>query len=701
MILPVFNIKSVYEDNEDVLLFWQKKTFNCLFAAIVILGAIPYVLSFRFAFDQAEWHRIIFYSFIYAWLCLIAFLRKGNFQTRLWAGITGFYIMGIFSLCTTGLVGSARLYLLCFSIFAAVFSGIRGALASLIINLATMVCAGLLYSKGMIAYKGGNEVLIPAQWWVTTGTFAALNAALTIILAVLIKTLEISGREFKHLVKNTRDIIWTCNENFKITFVNSAVLQTFGFTPGDWIGRHVSFLFQGRDFTDFKNQTSDSTPFYCESLIRHKNGTDIPVEISGSKIKAQPDNPNRYQGIIRDISRLKAQQREQDRLRQKLVQAEKVRALGILAGSVAHDLNNILSGITTYPELMLMDRNIDPELAHGLNIIKDSGSKAAAIVNDLLIISRSNSARIETININTIVDRYIDSHDFKKIQESCPETKIKTELDPELLNITGSCIHIEKALMNLVINAVEEIACKEGSKRITITTFNRCTDHEIQGYETIPPGEYAVLSLQDNGGGIDPKNLKKIFEPFFTRKQMGKSGTGLGLTIVWNTAKDHNGFIDITSCAQGTRFDLLFPATKKEIHMDEKPLSLEQIKGHGQTILVVDDLEEQQKIAISILKKLGYNAKAVGNGYDAVRYIESNHVDLVVLDMIMNPSISGLETYRRIKRIKPGQKAVVVSGYSESEDVMETLNLGAGAFIKKPYTIMDMGIAIKEELKEQ
>ncbi len=701
MILPVFNIKSVYEDNEDVLLFWQKKTFDCLFTGIVILGAIPYVLSCKFAFDLSEWYRISFYTFIYLWLCLIAFFRKANFPARLWAGITGFYIMGIFSLGTTGLVGSARLYLLCFSIFAAVFSGIRGAMASLIINIATMVCAGILYSKGIIMYGDGNEILVPAQWWVTTCTFTALNAALTIILAVLIKALEISGREFKHLVKNTRDVIWTCNENFELTFVNSAVFQTFGFTPGEWTGKHVSFFFKDRNFTEFKNQTAGFTPFCCESLIRHKNGMDIPVEISGAKIRALPDNPNRYQGIIRDISRLKAQQKEQDRLRQKLVQAEKVRALGILAGSVAHDLNNILSGITTYPELMMMDKNMNPEIMRGLDIIRTSGRKAAAIVNDLLIISRSNSAEIKTININTIVDRYIESPGFKKLQASCPETEIKTDLDPELFNITGSYIHIEKALMNLVINAAEEIACKNGDKTITISTYNRCTDHDIQGYETIPPGEYAVLSVQDNGAGIGPENLKKIFEPFFTRKQMGRSGTGLGLTIVWNTVKDHNGFINIKSCGQGTRFDLMFPASRKKIHVDENSRSLEQIKGHGQTILVVDDLEDQQKIAVSILKKLGYNAKAVGNGYDALKFIKANNVDLVVLDMIMSPSISGLETYRKIKEIKPDQKAVIASGYSESKDVMDAQDLGAGAFIRKPYTIMDMGIAIKEELEKQ
>ena len=181
---------------------------------------------------------------------------------------------------------------------------------------------------------------------------------------------------------------------------------------------------------------------------------------------------------------------------------------------------------------------------------------------------------------------------------------------------------------------------------------------------------------------------------------MGKSGTGLGLTVVWNALLDHNGYIDVDSSANGTTFDLIFPATRQEVLNKPKVGSFDEIKGQGQMILVVDDLKDQQDIALKILNNLGYKASAVDTGYEAVEFIKQNTVDLVILDMIMAPSISGLETYRLIKKVAPGQKAIIASGYSESKDVLTAQNLGAGSFVKKPYTILDMGIAVKEELEK-
>lgn len=397
--------------------------------------------------------------------------------------------------------------------------------------------------------------------------------------------------------------------------------------------------------------------------------------------------------------KVKNLEEEKEKLKEKLVQAEKYKSIGILAGSVAHDLNNILSGIATYPEVLMMDRNLDPEIRQGLNIIKDSGQKASAVVSDLLTIFRGSSAEMEIININSILDRYAAAHDFDKIRKTYQQVKIEITAEPELLNIRGSYIHIEKIIMNLVLNAVEEVSGKKDGK-VLITTTNSYVDSSLPGYQDVVPGEYVILSVIDNGSGIHNKNLKKIFKPFFTKKEMGKSGTGLGLTVVWNAVQDHNGFINVTSDNKGTKFDLLFPAIREEIPQKTKEGSLDEIKGRGQMILVVDDLENQQKIAVRILENLGYRARAVDDGYAAVEFIKENPTDLVILDMIMAPSISGLETFQMIQKINPGQRAIIASGYSESADVLMAQELGAGSFVKKPYTVLDMGIAVKEELEQ-
>jgi len=261
--------------------------------------------------------------------------------------------------------------------------------------------------------------------------------------------------------------------------------------------------------------------------------------------------------LIKDL------EQEQQRLKEKLIQAERLKALGILAGTVAHDLNNTLSGIATYPEVLMMEKDLDPQIRQGLNIIKASGQKASALVSDLLTISRGSSAQMEIININSIIDRYTAARDFDKIRKACQRVKIEILTEPELLNIKGSYIHIEKTIMNLVLNAAEEVSGNDGGK-VLISTANRHIDSSVPGHENIVPGEYVVLSVIDNGPGIDNKNLKKIFNPFFTKKEMRKSGTGLGLTVVWNVVQDHNGFISVISNNKGTTFDLLFPAIRQE-----------------------------------------------------------------------------------------------------------------------------------------
>jgi len=207
-----------------------------------------------------------------------------------------------------------------------------------------------------------------------------------------------------------------------------------------------------------------------------------------------------------------------------------------------------------------------------------------------------------------------------------------------------------------------------------------------------------MLTVSDSGIGISADDMQRIFEPFYTKKVMGKSGTGLGTAVVWGTVKDHRGYIDVQSQeGKGTTFTLYFPVTMKILMGKEETLPQENYMGNGESILVIDDVEEQREIASGILRKLGYSVESVASGEEAIEYLKENQVDLLVLDMIMDPGIDGLETYKRILKLRPGQKAIIASGFSETERVKETQNLGAGKYIKKPYTIEKIGIAVREE----
>jgi CheY-like chemotaxis protein len=213
----------------------------------------------------------------------------------------------------------------------------------------------------------------------------------------------------------------------------------------------------------------------------------------------------------------------------------------------------------------------------------------------------------------------------------------------------------------------------------------------VGGYETMQPGDYTVLVVSDTGVGISPDALERIFEPFYTKKVMGKSGTGLGMAVVWGTVKDHRGYVDVCSrVGAGTTFTLYFPVTREAPAAEAAAWSLAEHRGRGQTILVVDDVAEQREIAAAMLTRLGYRAEAVGSGEAAVTLVSRRPVDLLLLDMIMDPGIDGLETYRRILAVHPGQKAVIASGYAETGHVHEALQLGPAAYLKKPYRVENL-----------
>ncbi len=402
-----------------------------------------------------------------------------------------------------------------------------------------------------------------------------------------------------------------------------------------------------------------------------------------------------YEGFMADITDRK---RAEEALRvseEKLARSKKMESLGLLAGGVAHDLNNVLSGVVSYPELLLMDLPQNSKLREPIEIIQESGYRAVAIVQDLLTVARGVAITKEPLNLNDIISDYLYSPEFKKLEQFHPTVTVKTDLDTDLLNISGSHVHIRKVVMNLVSNASEAV---EDVGHITISTMNRYIDKPLRDYDDVNMGEYVVLAVSDDGSGISSDDLERIFEPFYSKKVMGRSGTGLGLAVVWNTLQDHKGYIDVTSDENGTTFELYFPITKDEISGKDLSIPVKDYKGNGETILVVDDVESQRKISCKMLDTLGYKTEAVCSGEEAVEYLKENTVDLLLLDMIMDPGINGCETYERIIEIHPNQKAIIISGFAETDEVKQAQKLGAGKYVKKPFALEKIGFAIKEEL---
>jgi signal transduction histidine kinase len=231
-------------------------------------------------------------------------------------------------------------------------------------------------------------------------------------------------------------------------------------------------------------------------------------------------------------------------------------AIGSLAGGVAHDLNNILPSLISFPDVILMDLPEDSPLRKPVLSIKRSGERAAAIAQDLLTLARRVVPLKAPVDLNGVIREYLESPEGSKLQSDYPNVQIEKDLEPGLPLILGSPVHLSKTVMNLVLNAVEAIP---SDGRVVLSTRSLQLKEAIRGYEMIEPGKYALLSVTDTGVGISARYLEKIFEPFYTKKTMGRSGSGLGMAIVWGTVKDHRGYVDVKSEeGKGTTFDLYF-----------------------------------------------------------------------------------------------------------------------------------------------
>ena len=458
--------------------------------------------------------------------------------------------------------------------------------------------------------------------------------------------------------------------------------------PGDRNDEIVQF---GLSFNDML----DTLETYNQKLVEYQNELEIKVaDIEARSVELTRINEE----LEKEIGERKKAESEGQRLASQLQRVEKMEALGTLAGGVAHDLNNILSGIVSYPELLLLDLPEDHPLRKPLKTIHESGLRAANIVQDLLTLARRGVAVTSVVNINNVCSEYLGSLEHEKLELVHPLVQVKTDMEPKLLNIVGSPVHLGKTVMNLVSNAAESMP--DGGI-ISIKTENRYIDRPIQGYDSIKEGDYVVLCVSDSGIGISAEDLARIFEPFYTKKIMGRSGTGLGMAVVWGTVKDHKGYIDIQSVeGKGTMVSIYFPATREELTKESLQLGVDHYMGNGESILIVDDVKEQREIASKMLEKLGYSVATRSSGEEAVEYLKVNAAALIILDMIMDPGIDGLETYRQILEINPGQKAIIASGYSETERVREAQKIGAGEYIKKPYTLEKIGLALMRELNK-
>ena len=508
------------------------------------------------------------------------------------------------------------------------------------------------------------------------------------------RNLQESERRFEDLVNLLPEMVWETDRNGEVQYANQMAHQHLGLGQSE--GKKHSEI---RWFSVIAPEKRKEARAYFHEVIHGgslglrefaalgTNGRTFPLLVTSAPIVKEGGVVGaRCIGI--DIT-------ERHELEEQLRRARSMKAIGLMAGGVAHDLNNILSGIVTYPELILMDLPRESTLRPALETIRRSGLAASEVVSDLLTVARGVAAVKESRQVSDLVQDYLDSPECRQLQTLYPEIELRFQPGADLPAITCSAVHVRKSLMNLVTNAAEAIP---GKGEIVISTAMRQVEGEEAEAASVEEGSYVGVKVTDSGPGIPDAELAHIFEPFYTKKVMGRSGTGLGLAVVWNTLLEHGGTVMVTSGEGGTEFELLFPVTAEAVAAKEATVDWREYRGRGERILVVDDEPQQREIAGSLLGLLNYSVDAVESGEQALEYLAGQGADLLVLDMLMVPGMNGRTTYEKVVEKFPRQKAVLVSGFSESEDVRATLAMGAGAFVSKPYSIVQLGQAVYGEL---
>ncbi|SDN40562.1 PAS domain S-box-containing protein [Desulfonauticus submarinus] len=383
--------------------------------------------------------------------------------------------------------------------------------------------------------------------------------------------------------------------------------------------------------------------------------------------------------ILIDITKYKELEHE-------LRQAEKLKTTGLLAGTVAHELNNLFSSLVLYPEILQRKLPRNSDLNKPLTTIKDSALRAATLVEDLLTLARRNLPTQETLNLSEVIKECQNSPEIQKILTHYPKIKLKWPHSDLKAPIKGNKTLLMKAIFNTIKNSVEAID-SQGEVKITLKVIR--LKETLQGYETIPAGEYVYLSIEDTGKGISPQVLSHIFEPFFSQKPLGQSGTGLGTTVIWNVIKDMKGYIDVKSkLGKGTIFSFYLPLSKEKIPTIPKNsnVNLQYLPAYNLKVLVVDDKKEQRDLAKTVLEEFSCKVETATNGQETFDKLQNKSFDLIMLDVLLENE-NGIDIAEKILKIDSEQKIILVTGYAETEKIEQALKLGVLTYIKKPYTL--------------
>jgi PAS domain S-box-containing protein len=492
------------------------------------------------------------------------------------------------------------------------------------------------------------------------------------------------------------DGVIATDSNGKITRMNPVAEQLTGWPATDATGKPLEKIFclidteKGNPILDPFNLTQPTDKMLSSpehSLLVARDGSKCRIAQNAAPIRNKNKNVVGLVLVFRDVT-------EQFKLEDQLRHARKMEAIGQLAGGVAHDFNNMLAGIIGSADILALKLRNNKKLKAYATMIQDAGSRASELTQKLLDFSHKRTAS------NSAVDMHRVTSEVTRILERSSDKRIiiKKYLNASSAVIYGDLTQIENAILNLAINARD--AMPEGGT-ITISTTNVNLDQLTCNTfaSTLNPGLYIEVIVEDTGIGIKEEDQEKIFEPFFTTKEPGK-GTGLGLASVYSTTRSHQGDVRVLSqYGKGTIFKVYLPVEPNAVIEDQQIDEDDLLSGSG-CILVVDDEAIIRTMTQAILSDLGYDVILAEDGEEAVKCFrqQKDRIDLVLLDMVM-PKLNGRDALKKIKKIKPAVKVLLISGFNRITDSGEDLIPGVSGFIQKPFRRGDLGRTIQQILE--
>lgn len=471
-------------------------------------------------------------------------------------------------------------------------------------------------------------------------------------------------------------------------YLNPAFVEVFGWSLDELRGQRIPFVPDHQKEATEENigkLYSSGRPLRLETQRLTKGGMIVDILISAAPVKGREGKTVAMVVNLRDIT-------EKKRMEVQLQQVQKMEALGTLAGGIAHNFNNALTGIQGRISLMLMDKDPSHSDFEHLKAMEEYVKNAAAMTSDLLGYARGGKYEVKPTDLNSLI-----RHESRMFGKTKKEIRIHEEYEKDLWSVEVDQGQIRQMLMNLYVNAWQVMP---GGGELYVQTENvTIREDYVRPFEFIP-GKYVKISVTDTGTGMDEATKDKIFEPFFTTRETGQ-GTGLGLSSVYGIVKNHGGFINVYSeRGEGTTFNIYLPALGPEGEEGEQERKEDQDiqKGEG-TVLLVDDEEIITDVGKMVLNNLGYGVLVAKSGKEAVDIYKENReeIDMVILDMVM-PGMGGGETYERLKEIDPQIKVLLSSGYSINGQAREILDQGCNGFIQKPFDMKDLSSKVREIL---